>query len=96
MPIHESWFPGSRSWANADGLKNFLIGSGRGIIIKIGSFKELTSSSENLPIGAVGKLSKTLMLFIKLLPIYNTRGRNNFFHFPYKLFLHISKINSEC
>jgi len=56
MPITGSLLPGISAWANADGLKKFLIGSGRGSIIKIGRFKELTSPSENLPIGAVGKL----------------------------------------
>jgi len=56
MTINGTWLPGSRAWANADGLKNFLIGSGRGSIIKIGSFKVLTTPSENLPIGVVGKL----------------------------------------
>ena len=56
MSINATWLPGSRAWANADGLKNFLIGSGRGSIIKIGSFKDLTASSQSLPIGIVGKL----------------------------------------
>ena len=56
MTINSTWLPGSRAWANADGLKNFLIGSGRGRIIKTGTFNELTASSKNLPIGIVGKL----------------------------------------
>jgi len=56
MPINATWLPGSRAWANADGLKNFLIGSGRGRIIKTGSFKDLTAPAKNLPLGVVGKL----------------------------------------
>ena len=56
MSINATWLPGSRAWANADGLKNYLIGSGRGSIIKTGSFKELTTPLQNLPIGVVGKL----------------------------------------
>lgn len=56
IPINATWHPGSRAWANADGLKNYLIGSGRGSVIKIGSFKSLTAPTQGLPIGVIGKL----------------------------------------
>lgn len=34
---------GSRAWVNADGLKDYLLYSGRGRLIKKGTFKELTA-----------------------------------------------------
>ncbi|WPC40481.1 amidase domain-containing protein [Clostridium sp. JS66] len=74
MPIGGSWTPGSRAWSNADGLKNYLVGSGRGSIISVGTFKDLTKFSERLPSGAVGKLQ------IGDLVAYE-KGRGNVDHF---------------
>jgi hypothetical protein len=74
LPIVGSWTPGSRAWANADGLKNFIISSGRGYLIKAGTFKELTSPSENLPFGAVGKLKLGDLVAYE-------KGRGNIDHF---------------
>lgn len=47
---------GSAAWVNADGLKNYLIYSGKGSIIKKGTFKQLTEQTEKSPLGAIGKL----------------------------------------
>ncbi|NMM63287.1 amidase domain-containing protein [Clostridium sp. P21] len=74
MPIGGSWTPGSRAWSNADGLKDYLISSGRGSVISVGTFKELTKSSERLPSGAVAKLQ------IGDLVAYE-KGRGNIDHF---------------
>lgn len=74
MPIGGGWTPGSSAWANADGLKNFLIYSGRGSVISVGTFKQLTTPSEKLPQGAIGKLQ------IGDLVAYE-KGRGNIDHF---------------
>jgi hypothetical protein len=74
LPIVGSWTPGSRAWANADGLKNFIISSGRGYLIKAGTFKELTSPSENLQAGAIGKLKLGDLVAYE-------KGRGNIDHF---------------
>lgn len=47
---------GSTAWSNADGLKNYLIYSGRGKIIKRGTFKELSPSTKDYTQGGVGSL----------------------------------------
>ncbi len=47
---------GSSAWVNADALKNYLIYSGRGMIIKKGDFKAVTSPTNELSCGAVSKL----------------------------------------
>lgn len=38
---------GSKAWVNADGLKNYLIYSGKGTILKKGTFKELAIPKDN-------------------------------------------------
>lgn len=47
---------GTSAWVNADGLKNYLTYSGRGSVIKRGTFKELTTPETNYPGGIVQKL----------------------------------------
>lgn len=47
---------GTSAWVNADGLKNYLIYSGKGSVIKRGTFKELTAPLPDFPTGTVGKL----------------------------------------
>lgn len=74
MPLGGGWLPYSRAWANADGLKDFLVGSGRGSIIKIGTFKELTAPTESLPSGAVEKLKLGDVIAYE-------KGRGNIDHF---------------
>lgn len=74
LPLGGGWVPHSNAWANADGLKNFLTGSGRGSVIKIGTFKELTASTENLPNGAVAKLRLGDLVAYE-------KGRGNIDHF---------------
>lgn len=65
MPFDSKWFcnypkygkaQGSTAWANADGLKKYLINSGRGRIITRGTFKELSPSVKDYRTGAVGYL----------------------------------------
>ncbi len=74
MRIGGGWVPSSNAWANADGLKNFLVHSGRGSVISVGTFKELTKSSEKLPNGAVGKLQLGDVIAYE-------KGRGNIDHF---------------
>ncbi|MCT8975231.1 amidase domain-containing protein [Clostridium sp. CX1] len=74
MPIGGAWTSGSRAWANADGLKSYLVGSGRGSVISVGTFKELTKPSETLPNGAVGKLQLGDLVAYE-------KGRGNIDHF---------------
>jgi len=47
---------GSRAWVNADGLKGYLIYSGRGSVIKKGNFKELSSTNDVNIEPAINKL----------------------------------------
>lgn len=47
---------GSKAWVNADSLKKYLIYSGKGRIIKKGTFKELIKATSNFPYGAAGAL----------------------------------------
>lgn len=47
---------GSRAWVNADGLKQYLVYSGKGSVIRKGTFKELTAPIDGYPGGAVEKL----------------------------------------
>ena len=47
---------GTMAWVNADGLKNYLVYSGKGGVIKRGTFKELIAPLPELPNGTVGKL----------------------------------------
>lgn len=65
---------GSYAWSNADGLKNYLINSGRGTIIKAGNFKELTSPTSDFPKGAVNKLLAGDLICYE-------KGRGNIDHF---------------
>jgi hypothetical protein len=74
MPFGGGWTPSSHAWSNADGLKNYLVHSGRGSIIKIGTFKELTKPSANLPNGAVAKLNLGDLIAYE-------KGRGNIDHF---------------
>ena len=74
MPISGAWTLGSRTWTNADGLKNYLISSGRGSVIRVGTFKELTKSSQSLPKGAIGKLQPGDLIAYE-------KGRGNIDHF---------------
>lgn len=46
----------SRAWVNADGFKDYLLYSGRGSVIKKGSFKDVIKPLPDSPCGAVGKL----------------------------------------
>lgn len=65
IPFDSRWFcnypkygraQGGTAWANADGLKNYLLYSGRGRIIKKGTFKELSPSTKDYTQGSVGGL----------------------------------------
>ena len=47
---------GSRAWVNADGLRDYLIHSGRGSLIKKGVYKELAVGNENNTVPAVNRL----------------------------------------
>lgn len=47
---------GSSAWVNADGFRNYLLYSGKGSLIKKGTFKELALPQANYPYGAVDKL----------------------------------------
>lgn len=47
---------GTTAWVNADGLKNYLISSGRGSVIKHGAFKELTEPQSEYPGGIIQKI----------------------------------------
>jgi len=47
---------GSRAWVNADGLRDYLIYSGRGSLIKKGVYKELAVGNENNTVPAVNRL----------------------------------------
>lgn len=74
LRIGGAWTPGSNAWANADGLKNYLLNSGRGSLISRGTFKELTKPSANLPQGAIGKLQLGDLIAYE-------KGRGNIDHF---------------
>ncbi len=47
---------GSRAFVNADAFKAYLVYSGRGRVIRRGTFKELTKPTENHPIGIIEKI----------------------------------------
>lgn len=47
---------GSRAWVNTDGLKDYLLYSGKGSVIKKGTYKDLTEPIQDYPGGAVTKL----------------------------------------
>ena len=47
---------GSRACVNADGLKEYLLNSGKGKLIKRGNFKELTALTPEYPKGIVSRL----------------------------------------
>jgi len=74
MPLTGAWVPHSNAWANADGLKNYLVSSGRGSILKIGTFKELTEATSSLPGGAVSKLKLGDLIAYE-------KGKGNIDHF---------------
>ncbi|GIM29497.1 exported protein [Clostridium polyendosporum] len=46
----------SASWVNADAFRNYLLYSGKGTLIKRGSFKNLIAPSNDSPNGAIGRL----------------------------------------
>ncbi|RXM73794.1 amidase domain-containing protein [Clostridium tetani] len=52
----EGVFVGSKAWVNADAFKNYILYSGKGQLIKKGTFKELSSSTDKHPNGAFEKL----------------------------------------
>ncbi|WP_246615571.1 amidase domain-containing protein [Clostridium thailandense] len=65
LPTDYTWYcsysrfgnsQGSTAWVNADGLKDYLIYSGKGSVIKKGTFKDLASPLPDLPNGILGKL----------------------------------------
>ncbi|MBV7274303.1 amidase domain-containing protein [Clostridiaceae bacterium UIB06] len=74
MPIKGAWTPGSNAWANADGLKNYIVGSGRGSVISVGKFKDLTKPSERFPNGVIEKLQLGDLVAYE-------KGRGNIDHF---------------
>ena len=47
---------GTMAWVNADSFRNYLLYSGKGKIIKKGTFKELVESTMEFPNGAVEKI----------------------------------------
>lgn len=47
-----NWINGSKTWINAEGLKNYLISSNKGSVLGIGTLKELIEDSD----GAIGKI----------------------------------------
>ncbi|ADK17026.1 MULTISPECIES: amidase domain-containing protein [Clostridium] len=74
MRTNGEWHPGTRAWSNADGLKNYLLRSGRGSVIKIGTFDQLTANISNTSNGVFSKLK------IGDLIAYE-KGRGNIDHF---------------
>lgn len=48
--------PGSRAWVNTDELKSYLIYSGKGTVVKKGSFKDIMTPTQDYPCGAAQKL----------------------------------------
>ncbi|MFL0198498.1 amidase domain-containing protein [Clostridium sp. WILCCON 0269] len=74
MRINDVWHPGTTAWANADGLKNYLLYSGRGTIIKIGTFNELTTSQPGMSNGIVNSLQLGDLIAYE-------NGRGNIDHF---------------
>lgn len=73
LSLTGGWFPHSSSWVNADNFKNYLIYSGKGSIIKIGTFKELTSTDNNSTT-AISKLQLGDVVCYE-------KGRGNIDHF---------------
>ncbi|WP_027623528.1 amidase domain-containing protein [Clostridium lundense] len=47
---------GSSAWVNADAFRNYLIYSGKGSLVKKGTFKQLALPTESCPLGIVQKL----------------------------------------
>lgn len=65
IPFDGSWFcvyhkygnaQGSTAWCNADGLKNYLLYSGRGRLIRRGTYKELVPEGKDFREGYLGEL----------------------------------------
>lgn len=65
---------GSRAWSNADGLKEYLIYSGKGSIVKVGTFKELAIPTPSNPDPAISKLDFGDIVCYE-------KGRGNIDHF---------------
>ncbi|GFP78366.1 amidase domain-containing protein [Clostridium fungisolvens] len=74
MPLGGIWTPSSKTWVNANSLKNYLINSGKGTVINVGTFKELTKPSKTSAKGIIGNLQ------IGDLIAYE-KGPNNIDHF---------------
>jgi hypothetical protein len=53
---HSSGRSGSSAWVNADGFKNYLTYSGKGMLIKRGTFKELALPTPVHPYGIIDQL----------------------------------------
>lgn len=47
---------GTEAWINANGLRNYLIHSGKGMLVKQGTYKDLALPSPNFPNGAIDSL----------------------------------------
>lgn len=65
LPQDGSWYcsstknmrcPGTRAWVNVNGLKDYLLYSGKGSQIKKGTFKELTTPTSNYSQGVISRL----------------------------------------
>lgn len=65
---------GSMAWTNADGLKNYLVYSGKGRVIKVGTFKELTASLSDNSEASISKLQLGDLICYE-------KGRGNIDHF---------------
>lgn len=65
---------GSMAWTNADGLKNYLVYSGKGRVIKVGTFKELTASLSDNSEAPISKLQLGDLICYE-------KGRGNIDHF---------------
>ena len=66
MKQSRSWYKGTHSWSNVDGLKAYIINNGKGYIIGKGSFDELTKPRENAPNGIISKLKLSdLICYVK-------------------------------
>jgi len=72
MRTNGEWHPGTRAWSNADGLKNYLLYSGRGSVIKVGTFDELTASVPNDEVFSKLKIGDLIAY---------EKGRGNIDHF---------------
>ncbi|WP_050608159.1 amidase domain-containing protein [Clostridium niameyense] len=65
LPFDGSWYctynkynggEGSKAWVNADAFRNYIVYSGKGYLIKKGSFEKLIKATDKHPNGAIDKL----------------------------------------